>query len=218
MRFPHFFIERPIFAAVLAVLIVLVGLIAYPSLPVAQYPEIAPPTVVVSASYPGASAETLAETVATPLEESINGVENMLYMSSSSTGDGNVFITVTFRQGANIDQSQVLVQNRVSTAEPRLPDEVRQIGVTVRKSSPDLLMVATLTSPDGSLSHCAAGVTTTCGSGSTPIAQPSLASLSTKSPQQCARKMPRSRPVQWASRRSIGAAPPSNTAFRSRDA
>src|SRR5690349_4521994 len=107
MRFPHFFIERPIFAAVLSVLIVLIGAIAYPTLPVAQYPEIAPPTVVVSASYPGASAETLAETVAAPLEESINGVENMIYMSSSSTGDGNTAITVTFRQGTNIDQAQV---------------------------------------------------------------------------------------------------------------
>jgi HAE1 family hydrophobic/amphiphilic exporter-1 len=151
MRFPHFFIERPIFAAVLSILIVIVGAIAFPTLPVAQYPEIAPPTVVVSASYPGASAETLAQTVATPLEESINGVEHMIYMSSSSTGDGNVAITITFAQGTNIDQAQVLVQNRVSTAEPRLPEEVRQIGVTVRKNSPDLLMVATLVSPDHSL-------------------------------------------------------------------
>jgi hydrophobe/amphiphile efflux-1 (HAE1) family protein len=151
VRFPHFFINRPIFAAVLSILIVIVGVIAYPTLPVAQYPEIAPPTVVVSASYPGASAETLAETVAAPLEESINGVEDMIYMSSSSTGDGNVAITVTFKQGTDVDQAQVLVQNRVSTAEPRLPEEVRQVGVTVRKNSPDLLMVATLISPDGSL-------------------------------------------------------------------
>ncbi|MGE5063871.1 MAG: efflux RND transporter permease subunit, partial [Myxococcales bacterium] len=153
MRFPHFFIERPIFALVLSVLIVIAGAIAFPTLPVAQYPEIAPPTVVVSASYPGASAETLAETVATPLEESINGVEHMLYMSSSSTGDGNLSITVTFAQGTDVNQAQVLVQNRVSTAEPRLPDEVRQIGVNVRKNSPDLLMVATLVSPDHSLSQ-----------------------------------------------------------------
>jgi len=151
MRFPHFFIERPIFAVVLSVLIVIIGAIAFPTLPVAQYPEIAPPTVVVSASYPGASAETLAQTVATPLEESINGVEHMLYMSSSSTGDGNATITVTFEQGTDINQAQVLVQNRVSTAEPRLPEEVRQIGVNVRKNSPDLLMVATLISPDHSL-------------------------------------------------------------------
>jgi HAE1 family hydrophobic/amphiphilic exporter-1 len=151
MRFPHFFIERPIFAVVLSVLIVIAGAIAFPTLPVAQYPEIAPPTVIVSASYPGASAETLAETVATPLEESINGVEHMIYMSSSSTGDGNVSITVTFAQGTDVNQAQVLVQNRVSTAEPRLPEQVRQIGVTVRKNSPDLLMVATLVSPDHSL-------------------------------------------------------------------
>ena len=153
MRFPHFFIDRPIFAAVLSILIVIVGVIAYPGLPVAQYPEIAPPTVVVTATFPGASAETLAETVAAPLEEQINGVEDMIYMSSSSTGDGNVNITVTFRQSTNVDQAQVLVQNRVSSAEPRLPEEVRQIGVTVRKNSPDLLMVATLISPDKTLSQ-----------------------------------------------------------------
>jgi multidrug efflux pump subunit AcrB len=125
MNFPHFFINRPIFAAVLSILIVIVGAIAYPTLPVAQYPDIAPPTVVVSASFPGASAETLAETVAAPLEEQINGVEDMLYMSSSSTGDGNVTITVTFAQGTDVDEAQVLVQNRVSTGEPRLPEEVR---------------------------------------------------------------------------------------------
>ena len=153
MKFPHFFIERPIFAAVLSVLIVVFGVVAYPGLPVAQYPEIAPPTVIVTANYPGATAETLAETVAAPLEESINGVENMIYMSSSSTGDGAITITVTFKQGVNVDQAQVLVQNRVATAEPRLPDQVRQIGVTVLKNSPDLLMVIALTSPDGSLSQ-----------------------------------------------------------------
>ncbi|MFA5962611.1 MAG: multidrug efflux RND transporter permease subunit [Sphingomonas sp.] len=151
MKFPHFFIDRPIFAAVLSILIVVFGVVAYPGLPVAQYPEIAPPTVVVSATYPGANAETLAETVAAPLEESINGVENMIYMSSSATGDGSLAITVTFKQGTNVDQAQVLVQNRVSTAEPRLPDQVRQIGVTVLKNSPDILLVAALTSPDGSL-------------------------------------------------------------------
>jgi HAE1 family hydrophobic/amphiphilic exporter-1 len=151
MKFPHFFIDRPIFAAVLAILIVVFGAVAYPSLPVAQYPQIAPPTVVVTAAYPGANAETLAETVAAPLEEAINGVENMIYMSSSATGDGSLQITVTFKGGINIDQAQVLVQNRVSSAEPRLPDQVRQIGVTVLKNSPDILMVAALTSPDGSL-------------------------------------------------------------------
>jgi len=151
MKFPHFFIDRPIFAAVLSILIVVFGVVAYPTLPVAQYPEIAPPTVVITAAYPGANAETLAETVAAPLEESVNGVENMLYMSSSATGDGSLAITVTFKQGTNIDQAQVLVQNRVATAEPRLPDQVRQIGVTVLKNSPDILLVVALTSPDGSL-------------------------------------------------------------------
>jgi len=152
MKFPHFFIERPIFAAVLSILIVVFGVVSYPLLPVAQYPNIAPPTVVVTASYPGATAETLAETVAAPLEQSINGVEHMLYMSSTSTGDGNLTITITFEQGANVDQSQVLVQNRVSSAEPRLPDQVRQIGVTVNKASPDFLLVAAFQSPDHSLS------------------------------------------------------------------
>ncbi len=153
MKFPHFFIDRPIFAAVLSILIVIVGIIALPGLPIAQYPEIAPPTVVVSASYPGATAETLASTVAAPLEEAINGVEDMIYMSSSATGDGVLTITVSFKQGVDVDQAQVLVQNRVSTAEPRLPDEVRTIGVTVRKNSPDLLLVAQFFSPDGSLSQ-----------------------------------------------------------------
>ncbi|WP_404366809.1 efflux RND transporter permease subunit [Sphingomonas sp. MMS24-J45] len=153
MKFPHFFIDRPIFAAVLSILIVVFGVVAYPSLPVAQYPNIAPPTVVVTANFPGANAETLAETVAAPLEESINGVENMIYMSSSNTGDGSLSITVTFKQGTDVDQAQVLVQNRVSTAEPRLPEEVRQIGVTVRKNSPDILLVIALTSPDGSLNE-----------------------------------------------------------------
>ena len=151
MRLPHFFIDRPIFAAVVSILITIAGLVALPMLPIGQYPEIAPPTVVVTATYPGATAETLAETVAAPLEESINGVEDMIYMSSSSTASGQLSITVTFRQGVDIDKSQVLVQNRVATAEPRLPEEVRQVGVTVRKNSPDLLLVATLYSPDGSL-------------------------------------------------------------------
>ena len=153
MRIAHFCIDRPIFAAVLSILIVIFGVVAYPTLPVSQYPEIAPPTVVVSASFPGASAETISDVVAAPLEESINGVEDMLYMSSSSTGDGNLAITVTFAQGTDVDQAQVLVQNRVSSAEPRLPEEVRQIGVTVRKNSPDLLLVANFFSPDGSLTQ-----------------------------------------------------------------
>ena len=153
MKFPHFFIDRPIFAAVLSVLILVVGLVAWPSLPIQQYPEIAPPTVVITANYPGADAETLAETVAAPIEEAVNGVENMLYMSSSSTGDGAVQITVTFKPGVDADQAQVLVQNRVASAEPRLPDQTRQIGVTVLKNSPNFLMVVMFYSPDGSLSN-----------------------------------------------------------------
>jgi multidrug efflux pump subunit AcrB len=118
MRISHFFIERPVFAAVLAILITLIGGIAYRGLAVSQYPEIAPPTVNVSATYPGASAEVLADTVAAPIEESINGVENMLYMSSQSTGDGHVTITVTFRLGTDPNQAQVLVENRVASATP----------------------------------------------------------------------------------------------------
>jgi hydrophobe/amphiphile efflux-1 (HAE1) family protein len=151
MRFSHFFVDRPIFAAVVSIVITLIGGIAYYALPVAQYPEVAPPTVVVAASYPGASAETVAETVATPLEQEINGVENMLYMVSQSTGDGNVQVTVTFALGTDLDEAQVLVQNRVSIAEPRLPEEVRRRGVTTKKNSPDLMMVIHLNSPDGSL-------------------------------------------------------------------
>ena len=151
MRFPHFFIERPIFAAVLSILIVIVGLVAYPSLPVGQYPDIAPPTVTVQASYPGATAETMAETVAVPLEEQINGVEQMIYMSSSSIGDGTLTITVSFGLGTDVNNAQVLVQNRVSEAEPRLPEETRDIGVTVRKASPNFLMAVAFNSPDHSL-------------------------------------------------------------------
>ena len=151
MRFSHFFVDRPIFAAVISIVITLIGGIAYFALPVAQYPEVAPPTVVVSASYPGASAEVVAETVATPLEQQINGVEDMLYMVSQSTGDGNVQITITFALGTDLDEAQVLVQNRVTIAEPQLPDEVRRRGITTKKNSPDLMMVIHLNSPDGSL-------------------------------------------------------------------
>ncbi|WP_294395306.1 multidrug efflux RND transporter permease subunit [uncultured Sphingomonas sp.] len=151
MRISHFFIERPIFAAVVAIAIVLLGAIAYPLLPVAQYPEIVPPTVTVTANYPGASAETLASTVAQPIEEQINGVEDMLYMSSQSTGDGRMQITITFALGTDLDKAQVLVQNRVAVAEPRLPEQVRATGVIVRKSSPDFLLAIHFTSPDRSL-------------------------------------------------------------------
>jgi len=150
MNFTHFFLDRPIFASVLSIVIVLVGYIAYVTLPVAQYPEIAPPTIVVRASYPGANAETVAETVATPIEQEINGVENMLYMSSYSTSDGNMSLTITFKLGTNLDTANVLVQNRVSIALPRLPVEVRNLGVTTRKSSPDLMLVVHMLSPDGS--------------------------------------------------------------------
>ncbi len=150
MRFSHFFIDRPIFAGVISILIVLVGIFAYPSLPVAQYPEIAPPTIAVTASYPGASAEVLGDTVAAPLEQQINGVENMLYITSSSTGDGQVTINVVFKLGTNLDTAQVLVQNRVQSALPRLPQEVQQLGVTTVKNTPDILMAVALLSPDHS--------------------------------------------------------------------
>ncbi len=150
MRFPHFFIDRPIFATVLALLIVIVGSIAQLSLPIAEYPEIAPPTVNVRATYPGASAKVVADTVATPLEQEINGVDDMLYINSQSTGDGQLSINVVFKPGTNVDSAQVLVQNRVSVAEPRLPEDVRRVGITVRKASPDLMMVVHMLSPDGS--------------------------------------------------------------------
>ena len=147
MRFSHFFIDRPIFAAVISVFITLLGVFAYPLLPLAQYPEIAPPTVAVVAAYPGASAETLAETVAAPLEQEINGVEDMLYMTSSSA-NGTAQITITFRPGTDLDSAQVLVQNRVALAEPRLPEQVRQIGVSVNKQATGFLMLVALTSTD----------------------------------------------------------------------
>src|ERR671916_1044557 len=126
MRFSHFFIDRPIFASVLSILLLLLGGIAYVNLPIAQYPEIAPPTIVVRATYPGANAETVAATVSTPLEQEINGVEDMLYMSSYSTSDGSMALTITFKLGTNLDTANVLVQNRVATATPRLPDDVRR--------------------------------------------------------------------------------------------
>ncbi|MEX1025588.1 MAG: multidrug efflux RND transporter permease subunit [Planctomycetota bacterium] len=150
MRLPQFFIARPRFAIVLSLLIVIAGAIAYFQLPVSQYPEVAPPTVIVTAVYPGATPETIAETVAAPLEQEINGVEGMLYLESQSTIDGVMQLTVTFELGADIDAAQVLVQNRVQIAQARLPEEVRQIGVTTKKSSPDLMMVVHLLSPDGS--------------------------------------------------------------------
>ena len=151
MRFSHFFVDRPIFAAVMSIIVTLVGYISYRALPVTEYPEIAPPTVVVAATFAGASAEVIAQTVASPIEQEINGVDDMLYMVSQSTGDGALSISVVFKPGTNVDQAQVLVQNRVSIAIPRLPEDVQRIGVTVRKASPDLMLVIHLISPDGSL-------------------------------------------------------------------
>ena len=150
MRMTHFFIDRPIFATVISVIITLVGAAAYFALPVTQYPQIAPPTINITAVYPGASAETVADTVATPIEQEINGVDGMLYIVSQSTGDGRVSINVVFELGTDLDEAQVLVQNRVAIAEPRLPEPVRRLGVNTQKSSPDLMMVIHMFSDDGS--------------------------------------------------------------------
>src|SRR6267142_5344261 len=148
MRFSRFFIDRPIFAAVLSVVIFIAGTIAIFALPVSEYPEVVPPSIVVRAVYPGANPRVLAEAVATPLEEQVNGVENMLYMSSQGTADGVLTLSVTFRVGTDVDLAQVQVQNRVSQALPRLPEEVRQLGVTTVKSATDLSLVIHLVSPD----------------------------------------------------------------------
>ena len=149
MNFSHFFIRRPIFAGVLSTVIFLVGLIAMWRLPISEYPEVVPPTIVVRATYPGANPKTIAETVASPLEQAINGVEDSLYMFSQATGDGVMTLTVTFKLGTDIDKAQVQVQNRVSQALPKLPEEVRALGVTTTKQSPDLTMVVHLFSPNG---------------------------------------------------------------------
>jgi hydrophobe/amphiphile efflux-1 (HAE1) family protein len=148
MKISHFFIDRPIFAAVLSTVFIILGAVAFVRLPIAQYPEIAPPVINITGQYPGASAEVVADTVAAPIEQQVNGVEGMLYISSNSTTDGRFSIAVTFELGTNLDIAQVQVQNRVSTATPRLPQAVQQIGVTVAKSSPDILMVVNLFSPD----------------------------------------------------------------------
>jgi multidrug efflux pump len=148
MNFSHFFIRRPIFAGVLSIVIFLIGLIAMWKLPISEYPEVVPPTVVVRAMYPGANPKTIAETVASPLEQAINGVEDSLYMFSQSTGDGVMTLTITFKLGTDVDKAQVQVQNRVSQALPKLPEEARRLGVTTTKQSPDLTMVVHLFSPN----------------------------------------------------------------------
>src|ERR1700761_2915652 len=148
MNISAFFIDRPIFASVVSILILTAGLVAMPLLPISEYPEIVPPTVVISGTYPGASPKTIAETVITPLEQQINGVENAIYTNSSATPDGNFAITVTFKLGTNLDIAQVQTQNRVSQAQPRLPDVVRQLGLGTQKRSPDLTMVVFLKSDD----------------------------------------------------------------------
>ena len=149
MKFSSYFIDRPVFAAVLSAFITIAGAIALFKLPVSEYPEVVPPSVVVRAAYPGANPKIIAETVAAPLEQEIVGVEDMLYMSSQATMDGSLALTVTFRIGTDIDRAQVQVQNRVAQALPRLPEDVRAIGVSTLKSTPAFLMVVHLTSPDG---------------------------------------------------------------------
>ena len=148
MNISRFFIDRPIFAGVLSAIILIGGLISMLNLPISEYPEVVPPSVVVKANFPGANPQTIAETVSTPIEEQINGVEGMLYMQSQATSDGLMTLTVTFKLGVSPDQAQQLVQNRVNQALPRLPDVVQRLGVTTTKSSPDLTMVVHLVSPN----------------------------------------------------------------------
>src|SRR5277367_2148437 len=142
----RFFIDRPIFAAVLSIVIVIVGVVAVVKLPVAQYPEVAPPTISITANYPGANARDVAENVATPIEQEVNGVENMIYMLSKCTNDGQMILDVTFKPGTDLNMAQVLVQNRVSVAEAKLPEEVKRQGVTTKKKSPSILLCVNLIS------------------------------------------------------------------------
>src|SRR6202048_1143862 len=149
MNISRFFIERPIFAAMLSALILLAGLIALPALPISEYPQVVPPTVVVRATYPGANPTVIADTVASPLEQAINGVEDMLYQYSQATSDGVMTLTVTFKLGTDVDKAQVQVQNRVAQALPKLPQEVQRLGVVTNKSSPDITLAVFVYSPNG---------------------------------------------------------------------
>jgi len=155
-------INQPILAMVLSIVLLIVGAIAYTTLPVAEYPQVVPPTVVVTTQYPGASAQTVADTVAAPIEQQINGVEDMLYLYSQATSNGQLTITVTFKLGTDLDKAQVLVQNRVAIAQPQLPDEVQRNGVVTRKNSPDILMVVFMLSPDDSFDSSTSAITRCC--------------------------------------------------------
>ena len=159
----RFFIHRPIFATVISIVIVIAGVVSFGTLPVAKFPQISPPTVQVKAVYPGADATTIAETVAAPIEQEVNGVEGMLYMSSTSASDGSYTLTVTFELGTDMDMAAVLVQNRVAIAEPKLPEDVRRQGITTKKQSTQILQFIALSSPSGDydalfLSNFALGV------------------------------------------------------------
>src|ERR1700676_5538132 len=148
MRLSHFFIDRPIFAGVLSLLITILGAFAFFTLAVAQYPEVAPPTLQVTATYPGASADVVSETVATPLEQQINGIENLQYFSSQSTGDGKLLLTLTFKLGTDLNTAQMLTQSRVAIATPRLPVQVQQLGLPIKPVASAYVIVPHLYSPD----------------------------------------------------------------------
>ena len=175
MDFSKFFIDRPIFAAVLSIVIFAAGLIAIPLLPIGEYPEVVPPSVVVRTVYPGANPKVIAETVATPLEESINGVEGLMYMKSVASSDGVLTTTVTFEPSVDADEATVRVQNRVSQALARLPEDVRRQGVTTQKQSPVFLMVVHLVSPTASTTRCTCATTCGCTSRTGSPASPASA-------------------------------------------